>query len=71
MGELIEKYSVARPIGAQPLKRAVQQRMEYPLSKLLLEGKFTPKDAIAVNVDPLRAPGSFGFEKAAGVRVPV
>ncbi len=28
--------------GARPLKRAIQQRIENPLSKLLLEGKFAP-----------------------------
>jgi ATP-dependent Clp protease ATP-binding subunit ClpB len=46
------------------LKRAIQQRIENPLSKLLLEGKFLPKDTIAVNVDPVRAPGEFAFSKA-------
>jgi len=50
--------------GARPLKRAIQQRIENPLSKLLLEGKFLPKDTIAVNVDPVRAPGEFAFSKA-------
>ena len=50
--------------GARPLKRAIQQRIENPLSKLLLEGKFLPKDTIAVNVDPVRAPGEFAFTKA-------
>jgi len=49
--------------GARPLKRAIQQRIENPLSKLLLEGKFLPKDTIAVNVDPVRAPGEFAFSK--------
>ncbi len=49
--------------GARPLKRAIQQRIENPLSKLLLEGKFLPKDTIAVNVDPVRAPGEFAFTK--------
>ncbi|MDP3926298.1 MAG: ATP-dependent chaperone ClpB, partial [Hydrogenophaga sp.] len=29
--------------GARPLKRAIQQRIENPLSKLLLEGRFLPK----------------------------
>jgi hypothetical protein len=29
--------------GARPLKRAIQQRIENPLSKLLLEGKFSPQ----------------------------
>ena len=50
--------------GARPLKRAIQQRIENPLSKLLLEGKFLPKDTIAVNVDPVRAPGEFTFTQA-------
>ncbi|MDD2925828.1 ATP-dependent chaperone ClpB [Rhodoferax sp.] len=47
--------------GARPLKRAIQQRIENPLSKLLLEGKFVPKDTITVDVDPIRAPGQFSF----------
>ena len=51
--------------GARPLKRAIQQRIENPLSKLLLEGKFLPKDTIAVSVDPVRAPGEFAFAKTA------
>jgi ATP-dependent Clp protease ATP-binding subunit ClpB len=47
--------------GARPLKRAIQQRIENPLSKLLLEGRFMPKSTIAVEVDPIRQPGVFGF----------
>jgi ATP-dependent Clp protease ATP-binding subunit ClpB len=47
--------------GARPLKRAIQQRIENPLSKLLLEGRFVPKSVIAVDVDPIRAPGQFSF----------
>ena len=47
--------------GARPLKRAIQQRIENPLSKLLLEGKFLPKTRIAVTVDPIKAPGVFEF----------
>ncbi|MBC7682152.1 MAG: ATP-dependent chaperone ClpB [Ferruginibacter sp.] len=47
--------------GARPLKRAIQQRIENPLSKLLLEGKFLPKDVIAVEVDTIQAPGQFSF----------
>ncbi len=47
--------------GARPLKRAIQQRIENPLSKLLLEGKFVAKDSIGVDVDPINAPGQFGF----------
>ncbi|AOW13034.1 ATP-dependent chaperone ClpB [Hydrogenophaga crassostreae] len=48
--------------GARPLKRAIQQRIENPLSKLLLEGKYPPKSVIAVGVDPVRNPGVFEFE---------
>ena len=47
--------------GARPLKRAIQQRIENPLSKLLLEGKFLPKDTIHVGVDTILAPGQFSF----------
>ncbi|ALT79823.1 ATP-dependent chaperone ClpB [Paucibacter sp. KCTC 42545] len=36
--------------GARPLKRAIQQRIENPLSRLILEGKFGPKDVIPVDV---------------------
>ena len=48
--------------GARPLKRAIQQRIENPLSKLILEGKFLPKSSIAVSVDPIHAPGLFVFK---------
>ena len=34
--------------GARPLKRAIQQQIENPLSKLILEGKFGPKDVIRI-----------------------
>ena len=47
--------------GARPLKRAIQQRIENPLSKLLLEGRYPPKSTIAVEVDPVLAPGVFHF----------
>ncbi len=36
--------------GARPLKRAIQQQIENPLSKLILEGRFGPKDTIHVEV---------------------
>ncbi|MFZ6846763.1 ATP-dependent chaperone ClpB [Undibacterium sp. RuRC25W] len=36
--------------GARPLKRAIQQEIENPLSKQILQGKFGPKDVIAINV---------------------
>ncbi len=36
--------------GARPLKRAIQHRIENPVAKLILEGKFGPKDVVPVNV---------------------
>jgi ATP-dependent Clp protease ATP-binding subunit ClpB len=36
--------------GARPLKRAVQNLIENPLSKEILEGKFAPGDGIGVDV---------------------
>ncbi|RJF98329.1 ATP-dependent chaperone ClpB [Noviherbaspirillum saxi] len=36
--------------GARPLKRAIQQEIENPLSKRILEGRFGPKDTIVVSV---------------------
>ncbi|PWW45919.1 ATP-dependent Clp protease ATP-binding subunit ClpB [Melaminivora alkalimesophila] len=50
--------------GARPLKRAIQQRIENPLSKLLLEGRYPPKSVIPVDVDPVRDPGVFQFGEA-------
>ena len=47
--------------GARPLKRAIQQRIENPLSRLLLEGRFLPKSTIHVAVDPIQTPGQFSF----------
>ena len=44
--------------GARPLKRAIQQRIENPVAKLILQGKFGPKDVVPVQVD---AEGSFQF----------
>ncbi|GAB3480067.1 ATP-dependent chaperone ClpB [Polaromonas eurypsychrophila] len=52
--------------GARPLKRAIQQRIENPLSKLLLEGRFPPKSLIPVDVDPVLDPGVFRFDRAVG-----
>jgi ATP-dependent Clp protease ATP-binding subunit ClpB len=36
--------------GARPLKRAIQQQIENPLSKDILAGRFGPKDVIRVGV---------------------
>jgi ATP-dependent Clp protease ATP-binding subunit ClpB len=35
--------------GARPLKRAIQQHIENPVAKLILEGKFGPKDVVPVD----------------------
>ncbi|MFX1672480.1 ATP-dependent chaperone ClpB [Paraburkholderia sp. A2WS-5] len=45
--------------GARPLKRAIQQEIENPVAKLILAGKFGPKDVIPVNVED----GKFVFER--------
>jgi ATP-dependent Clp protease ATP-binding subunit ClpB len=37
--------------GARPLKRAIQQQIENSLSKLILQGKFGPKDVIMIDVE--------------------
>ena len=50
--------------GARPLKRAIQQRIENPLSKALLEGQFPPKSVIRITVDPVQDPGVFHFSQA-------
>jgi len=45
--------------GARPLKRAIQQEIENPLSKYILEGKFGPKDVVSVTTRN----GELVFEK--------
>ncbi|MFA7607582.1 MAG: ATP-dependent chaperone ClpB [Rhodocyclaceae bacterium] len=37
--------------GARPLKRAIQERIENPLAKAILEGRFAAKDRIRVDVE--------------------
>jgi ATP-dependent Clp protease ATP-binding subunit ClpB len=37
--------------GARPLKRAIQERIENPLAKAILEGKFAAKDTIRATVN--------------------
>ena len=45
--------------GARPLKREIQRRIENPVAKLILEGRFGPKDVIPVDFED----GAFGFER--------
>src|SRR3954471_7223403 len=59
--EELAKVGFDPVFGARPLKRAIQQRIENPLSKLILEGRFPPKSHIPVEVDPVREPGVFHF----------
>jgi ATP-dependent Clp protease ATP-binding subunit ClpB len=45
--------------GARPLKRAIQQQIENPLAKAILEGKFAAKDTVKVESKA----GVFSFTK--------
>ncbi len=47
--------------GARPLKRAIQERLENPLAKAILEGQFAAKDRVRVDVRDRR----LLFERAA------
>jgi ATP-dependent Clp protease ATP-binding subunit ClpB len=53
----IAKVGFDPVFGARPLKRAIQQRIENPVAKLILEGRFGPKDVVPVDVQD----GVFGF----------
>jgi len=45
--------------GARPLKRAIQQHLENPISRSILEGRYAPKDVVPVDHDG----GRFVFER--------
>ena len=45
--------------GARPLKRAIQQQIENPVAKLVLEGRIGPKDVVPVDYRD----GRFTFER--------
>ncbi len=62
--EELAKVGFDPVFGARPLKRAIQQRIENPLSRLILEGRFPPKSVIQVEADPVREPGVFRFSAA-------
>jgi len=47
--------------GARPLKRAIQERIENPLAKAILEGRFAAKDRIRVDAEG----GQLVFQRAA------
>ena len=46
--------------GARPLKRAIQQSIENPLAKRILEGEFAPKERVKVDV----VAGRFEFSRS-------
>src|ERR1700686_1592810 len=48
--EQIGKVGYDPVFGARPLKRAIQQEIENPVAKLILAGKFGPKDVIPVDI---------------------
>ncbi len=55
----IAKVGFDPVFGARPLKRAIQQYVENPVARLVLEGKFGPKDVIPVDFRD----GRFTFER--------
>src|ERR1041384_1019713 len=63
LGELA-KVGFAPVYGARPLKRAIQSEIENPLAKAILEGRFAPKDVIAVDYRG----GKTTFEKKKSVK---
>ena len=57
--EQIAKVGYDPVFGARPLKRAIQQEIENPVAKLILAGRFGPKDVIPVDVND----GQFVFDR--------
>jgi len=57
--EEIAKVGFDPVYGARPLKRAIQQNIENPIARLVLEGRFGPKDVIPVDFRD----GRFTFER--------
>jgi ATP-dependent Clp protease ATP-binding subunit ClpB len=57
--EQIGKVGYDPLFGARPLKRAIQQEIENPVAKLILAGRFGPKDVIPVDVHD----GKFVFDR--------
>ncbi|MBC7453908.1 MAG: AAA family ATPase, partial [Massilia sp.] len=53
--------------GARPLKRAIQQQIENPLSKLILQGKLGPKDVLSIDVQN----GALAFSAVSATTAPV
>jgi ATP-dependent Clp protease ATP-binding subunit ClpB len=56
---VIAKVGFDPVFGARPLKRAIQQQIENPVARLILEGRFGAKDVIPVRFED----GDFKFER--------
>jgi ATP-dependent Clp protease ATP-binding subunit ClpB len=55
----IAKVGFDPQYGARPLKRAIQQQIENPLARLVLEGRIGPRDVVPVDFQD----GNFTFER--------
>jgi ATP-dependent Clp protease ATP-binding subunit ClpB len=55
----IAKVGFDPVFGARPLKRAIQQQIENPVARLILEGRFGAKDVIPVRYEG----GEFSFDR--------
>jgi ATP-dependent Clp protease ATP-binding subunit ClpB len=55
----IAKVGFDPQYGARPLKRAIQQQIENPLARLVLEGRIGPRDVVPVDFQD----GKFTFER--------
>ncbi|MEN9947078.1 MAG: ATP-dependent chaperone ClpB [Pseudomonadota bacterium] len=49
--ELLAEISFDPIYGARPLKRAIQQQIENPLAKAILQGKYLPQQTILIDCD--------------------
>ena len=59
----IAKVGFDPVFGARPLKRAIQHQIENPVARLILEGKFGPKDIIPVDVGDGPNGRTFSFSR--------
>ena len=57
----IAKVGFDPTFGARPLKRAIQHQIENPIARMILEGKFGPKDVIPVDVSVEAQGAKFTF----------
>jgi ATP-dependent Clp protease ATP-binding subunit ClpB len=55
----IAKVGFDPVFGARPLKRAIQQHLENPVARAILEGRFAPKDVVPVDY----VNGAFAFQR--------